>query len=56
VRYNLIFGEADFIPDKSNKNEDHATLKVSTRKEPDTVPNVESQEQEHVGASTRSDN
>jgi hypothetical protein len=48
----LVFGEVDFIPDKSNGNKDHVTPMVSTRKEPDRAANVESPGHEHVGAST----
>jgi hypothetical protein len=47
----LFFGEVDFIPDKINDNEDHATHKVSRGKEPDGASNVESPEQEYVGES-----
>jgi hypothetical protein len=48
----LVLGEVDFIPDKSNCNEDHATPMVFTRKHPDRAANVESPGHEHVGAST----
>jgi hypothetical protein len=50
--HSLVFEEVDFIPDKSNGNEDHATPMVFTRKEPNRAANVESPGHEHVEAST----
>lgn len=37
----LIFGEVNFIRDKSKRKEDHATSTISTRKEPDGGEKVE---------------
>jgi hypothetical protein len=45
----LVFRDVYFIPDKSNYNEDHATSKVTTRKEPGGAANVESSEHDDGG-------